>query len=198
MGIVLFFVPVDKTTFETISSLSEEKVSERIEQLEAFDVDKAWDGINFVLTGKRAEVARAPLKYRSKPIIEQLKSIFGIGKPPTSQQSQAPLKIPSESLSISEQVIDGGFLFPTDLGPFGLATFLDDGLVAAVSAELNKLTDQELAAKFDPEEMNKLEVYPGNWHQDTFEDYLLPVFHDLRTFYAGAASAGKYVIKYFG
>jgi hypothetical protein len=60
-------------------------------------------------------------------------------------------------------VIDAGFWFPFDIG-IGLATFLNSNEVADVSAELEKITDEEFVSQFNPALMKQLKnIQAGNF-----------------------------------
>ena len=76
-------------------------------------------------------------------------------------------------------------------------TFLPDE-VADLSAALDRITDADVRAHFDPVVMEALDVEGIRWtdeeESDVLERILIPSFERLRAFYRLAALAGQHVI----
>lgn len=197
MGVSLVLIRIDKADFDRLMALNEQQLNEQVALLADFDIDKAWDAVHFVLTGKRAEVPHTSIsRYDGTSIQDKLKGLFKFGKHEAAWTANGPRKIPSENASTIDHAIDAGFLIPHHLG-VGLATYLDERTVAEVAAELGQLTDEELKGRFHPDTMSQLKIYPGDWTDKDLDEYVLPAFIDLRMFYTAAAQAGQYVIRYF-
>ena len=78
-----------------------------------------------------------------------------------------------------------------DLG-MGPASYLTPIQVKEVNALLEKIDDNFLKEHFNPAEMSKLEVYPGDWESDPDNqfEYITENFIKLQTFYREAAKNG--------
>ena len=86
----------------------------------------------------------------------------------------------------------GGREVGDDLG-YGPARVLAPPDVDATSRALSAVDEQALRARFDPERMAALEIYPtGIWDEDDIlDDYVLPAFRDLAGLDARAAAEGQ-------
>lgn len=121
------------------------------------DVDKAWEGIIYLLTGKPLSEAF------SNPL-----TVHICGK--------HSLDVPLEYAMVSPR-------------------FLTAADVKESLGILNLLTDDVLRSRFNAEEMNALDIYPGYW-EEIEADYVLNQFHHLKEFYAKAAEQDQAVIMY--
>jgi Domain of unknown function (DUF1877) len=121
------------------------------------DVDKAWHGIHFLLTG-------------------------------TAWEGEPPLGF----------IVRGG----RELGEvgYGPARLFSNDEVKAIAASLRPLTREVLEARFQPDTMMRLEIYPNIWDRPRDEDdtleYLLSYYDSLREFVTGAAELGEGLIVY--
>ena len=117
------------------------------------DLDKAWHGIHFLLTG-RDEGGDIPAGF----------------------------------------LLAGGQQVGSDDVGYGPARVLSAADTRAVAAHLERCTDADLRARFDPERMMALDIYPGIWDRDPDEDdvcgYLLEYWATLRRVVGGAARRG--------
>lgn len=162
MGMAVFFAPISAAKLEELR-----KDPDSIEQFlyrdddgedDSFDVDKAWHGLHYVLTG-------------------------------TAWGGDGPLAM----------AILGGTEIGEDLG-MGPARFLTPAQVREVAAALADLKEADLRARFDPQRMAELDIYPTIWLQEGDEafEYLMENFHPMVEFYAGAAARGDGVILSLG
>ena len=118
------------------------------------DLDKAWHGIHWLLTG--------------------------------SQDSTD---------DVTSEVIFGGEPVGEDLG-YGPARVLDPERVRAVASVLRALPAHELRRRVDLKAMSAAGLYPDIWDEaDVFDEYLAPVYDQLRAFYVDAAQEGQAVIQ---
>lgn len=122
------------------------------------DVDKAWHGIHYLLTG-------------------------------TAWTGEAPVNF----------IVQGGReIGKVDVG-YGPARALKSSEVREVAAALEALPPEELADRYDPEEMSRLEIYPEIWTRDPDEDwqsYLIDNYTELRNFVLRAAERGYGLLVY--
>lgn len=128
--------------------------------------------------------------------------------------SEAPEAVPGPRLSLDEawhgvhflltgqaepsggaapDAILGGHEIGDDDG-YGPARYFTVGEVAVVAAELDR-EDLEgvLGARYAPERMMELGIYPGGWDEGA-EQWLIDAFHDLRSYFRGAAEARRAVV----
>jgi hypothetical protein len=121
------------------------------------DIDKAWHGIHYLLTG-------------------------------TAWTGEAPVNF----------IVQGGReIGKVDVG-YGPARALRSSEVREVAAALEALPPEELAARYDPEEMSRLEIYPDVWDRDPDLErgYLIDNYKELRTFVRRAAERGYGLLVY--
>jgi len=122
------------------------------------DIDKAWDGILFLLTGKNVASTEHPLA-----------KVF-----------------------FSGQLIDE----EQDLG-YGPAHYVTPAQVVALHQQLANITIANLKAKFDPEKMIQLEVYPNIWDEgENAYSYLQDYFIEVKNTYSKAAENGEAIITF--
>lgn len=78
---------------------------------------------------------------------------------------------------------------------YGPARLLEPEAVGSVAAALGRVSDADLRARFDPVDMQRLDIYPQMWDEpDVLEEYLMPYVAQLRDFYVRAASRGEGVL----
>lgn len=162
MGMVAYLVALPEAKLAELRA-NEELVEEFLfpddgesEPENSIDIDKAWHGIHFLLTGE-AEGGAEPL-----------------------------------SLAVT-----GGEEFGPDLG-YGPPSFLSSAEVKAIAEALKPLGRSELAARFDPQEMERKEIYPEViWTRDGDDalDYVLENYEVLRDMYLEAAARGDAIIQ---
>ena len=75
--------------------------------------------------------------------------------------------------------------------------------VKKLSGALNALSVDTLRKRFDPEEMQEQDIYPGTWDEPTDEDVdpldeLLSYFEELRKFVASVAKKGHALLVHIG
>ncbi len=92
-------------------------------------------------------------------------------------------------------VVLGGEEVGEDCG-YGPARLHRPDEVARLSAELNVVTEDQLRARWNPEQMLADDVYPSIWDEGdaVFEEELLPAFRQVRALFAEAADAGEGVL----
>jgi uncharacterized protein DUF1877 len=136
------------------------------------DVDKAWHGIHWLLTGSTDD----------RPPATPKRGIFRRSAP-------APAAVGPESLAVL-----GGEPVGGDNG-YGPARLLRPEQVSAVAAALTPLDREALAGRVDLAAMEAAELYPGIWdEEDVYEEYLAPNYEALRDFYLAAAGDGSAVL----
>ena len=135
------------------------------------DVDKAWHGIHWLLTGSGDDRPPAPRK----------KGLFRKAEP-------AP-EPGAEWLPVL-----GGDPVGDDEG-YGPARLLRPEQVAAVAQALGPITPEVLASRVDLAAMDAEGLYPSIWDEDdVYETYLGPNYAALREFYLEAARDGAAVL----
>ena len=147
---------------EQVEALAAEPPPPRDEPYEPredeLDIDKAWHGLHFLLTGTE----------------------WG-GEPPLDFIASGGREVGDE-----------------DVG-YGPARALTSAQVREIAAALEPITPEELATRFDPERMMKLDIYPGIWDRDPEEDtlgYLLEYFAALTAFVRRGADADCGMLVY--
>lgn len=94
----------------------------------------------------------------------------------------------------ARDVILGGEAVGEDVG-YGPARFLSVEEVKKVNSYLSGINSNYIKEKYNPEELEKNEIYPNGWGDEDY-DYLVGYFEDLKKFYEKAASENKMVIQY--
>lgn len=122
------------------------------------DLDKAWHGIHYLLTG-------------------------------TAWEGEAPLNF----------LLHGGVALGEEDGEEAPPRLFDAAEVRAIDAALGALDADALRARYDPQAMQALDIYPDIWGRGEEElDYCLHYFGELRSFMAEAARAGRGVVVFIG
>lgn len=147
-----YAIPVDearKLTSAKIAALLESPDTER-----TIDIDKAWHGIHFLLTGSAD---------------------------PTSD--------------VRSKTLFGGKEIGDDLG-YGPARLLLPDEVKKIAGTLKTESVEKLRARYDPNKMDALEIYPTIWSRDGIEalNYLLEHYVKLAVFYEKSAASGRAVL----
>ena len=139
------------------SELLEERVfSEDIDEDDnLLDLQKSWDGIAFLLTGKGATEASGELS----------------------------------NIMFSDKLIDE----EQDMG-YGPACYVESDEVKNLNNIISKISIEELKEKFDPNKMNQLELYPGDWDREEELEYLIENFKELQAFYQKATNENQAII----
>jgi len=142
------------------------------DEARAIDVDKAWHGIHWLLTGSSDDRPPAPRK----------RALFRRAAP-------EPDPVGAEWLAVL-----GGEPIGDDNG-YGPARLLRPEQVAAVAAVLTPLDRETLAGRVDLAAMDAEGLYPAIWDEDdVYDEYLGPNYEVLRDFYLAAAGEGAAVL----
>jgi hypothetical protein len=95
--------------------------------------------------------------------------------------------------SIAGQAVMGGTEVGDDLG-YGPARYFEASKVADIARELSRpALEAEIVARFDPDQMTRLSIYPGKWSVSD-RDWVFDAFRQLRQFYMDASAAGLAVV----
>jgi hypothetical protein len=81
-------------------------------------------------------------------------------------------------------IMDGGRTAgDIDVG-FGPARLVDSGAVKEIDRRISGVTPEQLRERYDPAEMDRLEIYPGIWQRDGDEgfEYVAEYFESLKRF----------------
>jgi Domain of unknown function (DUF1877) len=101
-------------------------------------------------------------------------------------------KVDSDS-SIAGQAVMGGTEVGEDLG-YGPARYFEAPEVEDIARALSRPTvEAEIAARFDPDKMSRLGIYPGRWSTSD-RDWVFGAFRELRQFYMDASAGGFAVV----
>ncbi len=142
------------------------------EEAREVDVDKAWHGIHWLLTGSADD----------RPPAARKRGLF-------RRPAPEPDPVGAEWLAVL-----GGEPVGGDDG-YGPARLLRPEQVAAVAAALTPLERDTLAARVDLAAMDAAELYPAIWdEEDVYDEYLAPNYEVLRDFYLAAADEGAAVL----
>jgi hypothetical protein len=86
----------------------------------------------------------------------------------------------------------GGTEIGEDFSGYGPARFFAAAQVVDLAAALAK-AEPDAAARYDPERMTRLQIYPFGW-DEAGREWILDSFRKLLGFYADAASSGYAVV----
>lgn len=78
---------------------------------------------------------------------------------------------------------------------YGPARIVLPDEVAEIAAALTAIDTETLRARYDPSEMDDLDIYPGNWAESPFDGFVAPYLTDLRDFYRSAAAEKQAVLQ---
>lgn len=86
-------------------------------------------------------------------------------------------------------IIDGGEMAGDIEVGYGPARLIDSKTVKEINNHISKITHEQLHANYNPEEMEKLDIYPNIWVRDDEEgfEYIADYFNSLKTFIANCA-----------
>jgi hypothetical protein len=137
------------------------------------------------------------------------------GQPPPSGGSAQPSKKGGASISIDKawhgvhyllcgkvepgsdvasQAVMGGTEVGEDMG-YGPARYFDANEVAAIARELSRPNlEAEMDARWDPDKMADLGIYPGQFVATEDRQWLMDAFRQLRQFYVDASAAKLAVV----
>lgn|GEM_PF-1699425 len=94
---------------------------------------------------------------------------------------------------IASQAVMGGTEVGEDLG-YGPARYFEADKVAEIARELTRPNlETEMTTRFDPPQMAKLGIYPGQFEPDDSK-WLMDAFRQLRQFYVDASAANLAVM----
>jgi hypothetical protein len=94
----------------------------------------------------------------------------------------------------------GGTKEPRFDAPLGPASRLSSEQVAELSAWLQSVDPAQMRSRYDPHRMDAEQVYPQIWSQEgaaAFDEYLLPHFRALQALFSRAAAAQQQVLVFF-
>jgi hypothetical protein len=95
---------------------------------------------------------------------------------------------------LASQVVMGGTDVGDDIG-YGPARYFKPDQVAAIARELSRPNlEAEMDARFDPDQMMQLGIYPAQFDDPDDRDWLMDEFRRLRQFYLDASAAGFAVV----
>ncbi len=175
MSIVATYARLSQCALEAVrcdSEWIENLCSGRVPSAQVLDLDKACDGIVWLLS--RMPPPPAPPVAGSGFVLSR---------------SLAPL------LSGA-----GGTKEPQLEAPYGSASLLDPQQVAELNDWLRGVQADQLRMRYDSRAMAQAHIYPQIWVEDgpaAFEEYLLPYFDRLCKFIAEAAAAKQCVLVFF-
>ena len=97
---------------------------------------------------------------------------------------------------LASQAVMGGTEIGDDVG-YGPARYFDAGRVAAIAAELSRPNlEAQMTARFDPDQMANLGIYPGQFVPGEDDTWLMDEFRKLRQFYVDASAAKLAVVTW--
>jgi hypothetical protein len=97
--------------------------------------------------------------------------------------------------SLLSQAVLGGTEIGEDFSGYGPARYFTVARVAELAAALRQpQTEAEVVARYDPQRMSQLQIYPFGWEEEDNRDWVLDGFGDLRAFYADAAAHRRAVV----
>jgi Domain of unknown function (DUF1877) len=95
---------------------------------------------------------------------------------------------------LASQAVMGGTEVGDDLG-YGPARYFDANKVAEIARELSRPNlEAEMLARFDPDKMASLGIYPGQFIASEDRQWLMDSFRTLRQFYVDASAANCAVV----
>lgn len=95
---------------------------------------------------------------------------------------------------LASQVVMGGTDVGEDLG-YGPARYFTPDQVAAIARELSRPNlEAEMDARYDPNQMMQLGIYPAQFDNTDDRDWLMDAFRKLRQFFLDASAGGLAVV----
>lgn len=182
MGVVAIFTAVDQVECERLLKLQGTELDDALcdhSSSSDIDVDKAWDGLHFLFTGKSVS---------GPGLLGPILSLFGAKKPAAGPEGDPALAL----------IFVGGERFKC---PDSDVSFFDAATVTRINQALSSVTDDDLLARFDAERMAKAGVYLKEfWLRDRAValDYLRENLTMLRGIFKDAAASGKAILRTMG
>ncbi len=97
-------------------------------------------------------------------------------------------------------ILGGGEVVGDEDMGYGPARAFSPAQTAAIADALDAVSRDELASRFNPDDMQSQEIYPGIWDRSPEDDdtlgYCLEYFEDLKTFVRKAADDGLGLLVY--
>ncbi len=190
MGVVVIFRKVNSEELKFLQSASQEQWDTFCESdLDHFvDIDKAWDGINFVLTG-----------YRTGQSFVKAGTIFG--KFMQSLFRHVVPELAATRENALDWVIEKGEKLSSDAADgYGTPIQLVPSIrVKEAAIELEKLSEMELHSRFNPPAMKAAGVYLSEaWNRNPDEswEYLLDNFRVVKGLFTSAAFDDCAIIRF--
>jgi hypothetical protein len=91
--------------------------------------------------------------------------------------------------------IIGGREIGDDAG-YGPARYLTVLQVTRIADEMHALSDANVLARYDAEQMNALGLYPGGWELPEHREWLREAFAQVRNFYIAAGEVGDAMLLF--
>ncbi|MHA4847896.1 YfbM family protein [Flavitalea antarctica] len=104
-----------------------------------------------------------------------------------ADESEHPLK----KVLFSEQFIDEN----QDLG-YGPANYLSSEDVIEINEQLTRISKPELQARYNPQQMMELGIYPEGWDHPDSKEFLFDHYAMVEQAFASAAKTGKAIITF--
>ncbi|MFC7000122.1 DUF1877 family protein [Rufibacter roseus] len=85
-----------------------------------------------------------------------------------------------------------------------LLSYLPSEKIRAVNSKLERLTKQEVASRFNAEELNENDIYPNVWHSDNSPEqafnlnHILEDFEKLKNLFSQASKEEEYILQFIG
>ena len=97
--------------------------------------------------------------------------------------------------SLLSQAVLGGTEVGEDFSGYGPARRFTPGQVAELAGALgDPQVEQDASDRYDPQRMTELGIYPFGWDEEDNREWIFDAFHELRDFYADAATRGRAVV----
>lgn len=178
-------------------------------EVESFYIDKDWSALSWLLSAKKREeqkydavqfaLARRKIDVEKRDnetwhaAMAREASKLGFELVETEGMPDDPALIAIEGRGPSDARLAG-------IG-YGGRVFVPTE-VAALSAALDRITEADMRAHFDPKAMEEFDVAGLPWtdeeEADSLDKILIPIFNGLKAFYGRAARAGQYMLVVHG
>ena len=212
MSIIAYYIHIDDAQLQAVREkpalIWNINSDPRFAKAALFDVDKDYEVLAWLLSAKKKrEQAQQTAMFLASDRETKSKSNYDKAEfKRVVKEELEKLGVPPEDTNVLTtdlflEAIEGrGTEAQRDpkinLG-LGAARVFKPDEVRKLSAALEKITDADLRKSFDRKIMAKFDVGGLGWldEQDSvLDDFLIPSFHKLRTFYTDAAKLGHYVI----
>jgi hypothetical protein len=171
-------------------------------------IDKDWSALSWLLSSKaREEQKQDAVQFalmRSKAAGEKLDDLAWDAAKAREASKLGVELVDTEAMPDEPALIAIEGRGPRDarlahLG-YGGRVFLPTE-ISNLSAALDRITESDLRAHFDPQAMEGFDVAGIRWTEeppDVLETILIPIFNRLKAFFRRAALAGQYVLVVHG